>query len=222
MKNLVSFLLLFALFAACSSDDEACETQEPIEINEGEGRIGITWQDVTSGRKVTAYEFQLVLRGEQPSNSFGRETTPIITAPDNNRLFIQSYRSLPYDTEFDLYYRVDCGGNLGETLGPIALRSLAFGEGCTAPRDFELIELTETTVTVQWEGFDESLWRLGWGANDGQDSGDVEVTETSYTITDLRPGITYLIGVAALCTGTDYSLSQLDLNPTLSVTTLED
>lgn len=219
MRIFICFLLLFALGSCTSDDTEPCTTQQPVEIKQGEARISITWQDLTEDRIVSGYDYQLVFSGDQASDSFQRTTVPVTTAPENERFFIKTIGSLPYETDFDLYYRVVCGNQTGEVLGPIAVRSLSFGAGCTPPADLEVLEVTPTSISLQWEGFDEQLWAVSWGSNDGMDGGDVDVTDTSFTITDLRPGITYLLGVKARCTGTDFVTSELDLNPTQSVTT---
>ncbi len=224
MWKLLPLLSFFYLINGCSSDDErqACDTQIPIEILEGEGRISVTWQDGTADRIIDSYEYQLVFRGELPDDTYGRTTVPVTTPPENERFHIQNFKSLPFEQELDLYYRAICVNGMGETLGPIAVRTLAFGQGCTPPADFVAFDLTSTTATFSWEGFDEQLWRISWGANDGEDGGDADVTDSTFTITDLRPGVAYLVGIRALCTGTDFGQSQLDLNPTLTVTTLDE
>ena len=220
MNKSFPILLLLVLLTACSSDDgEACQTQIPVEIKEGEGRLSVTWQDITEDRIVTGYEFQLELRGELPNDTYGSTTIPITTAPDNNRFFIESFKSLPFQTEFDLYYRVMCGNNVGETLGPIPLRTLAFGEGCTSPTELRLIEITPTSATLEWEGFDETLWSVSWGANDGMGGGSFDSPETMITLEDLRPGVEYLVSIRARCEGTDFVLSQLELAPKETFTT---
>ena len=223
---LISFTFCVFLASCESSDDvleEACATREPVELLQGEGRLSFSWQDITEAQLITEYQFQLVLRDQPPVGSFQGTGAPVRISTDPDRRFhIETVGSLPYNTEFDLYYRAVCENQVAETLGPIALRSLAFGEGCTPPAELTLIELTSTTASFSWEGFDEVLWRVSWGANDGMDGGSADVSETNYVITDLRPGIPYLMSVRALCADTEFNQSELELNPSQTFTTLAE
>ena len=226
-RSLFLSLTFFTILSSCGSSDdvleEACATREPVEVLQGEGRLSFSWQDITEAQLITEYEFQLVQRDQPPVGNFQGTGAPVRISSDPDRKFhIETVGSLPYNTEFDLYYRAVCENQVAETLGPIALRSLAFGEGCTPPADLMLIELTSTTASFTWEGFDDVQWRIGWGSNDGMDGGDADVSETNYTITDLRPGIPYLVSVKALCTDTEFNQSELQLNPSQTFTTLAE
>ncbi|WP_435578071.1 fibronectin type III domain-containing protein [Gilvibacter sp.] len=225
MRYIFTFLVLTGLLTACSTDDDstACDTEMPVEINQGEGRIAVSWQDFTEEQIIEAYEFGFVARGATAPENLGVTTNQVTVSSDPfNKFHIKTVESLPYDTEFDLYYRAKCDADSGEILGPIAVNSLAFGAGCTPPADFEVTEITTTTISIQWEGFDENLWRVSWGSADGISGGDVDVTETNYTITGLEPNTLYTIGVVTRCTTGDFSISELGLSPTENVTTLDE
>ena len=224
MKRGLFVVVLLSIMTACSSDDadDPCATLQPVELKQGEGRLFMSWQDITEGQVIEKYEFQVVLPGDEPGNSWASTNPVTLSSSPDTKFHFGRFKSLPYDVALELYYRASCDGATGETLGPIGVRSLAFGEGCTPPAELELVEVTTTTATFNWEGFDEELWSISWGANDGMDGGDEDVTEPTYTITGLRPGISYLVGVMARCTGTDFVTSELDLNPTQTITTLEE
>ena len=224
MKKIITLLMVGLVVIGCESDDsESCETLQPIEQSVGETRISFTWRDITSDQIISDYEIQYGVPGFELGTGATTKTNRVTVSSDpDRRLHIRTFNSLPYDTAVDFYYRSLCGNDSGEYQGPISLRTLEFGQGCTAPADLILLELKPTTATIQWEGYDETLWNVSWGSNDGTVGGDADVSSNQYQITDLEPGLTYLVGVMARCTGTDFTISALDMNPKINFTTPED
>lgn len=112
------------------------------------------------------------------------------------------YESLRPSTDYDLYLRSECG-DLGSSsvVGPIAFRTLDFGEGCTQPGSIMFNDISKTSVVISWEGFDESLWEIAYGESGFfiNEQSWRESTSANYILNNIEPGISYDIYVRAKC-----------------------
>ena len=112
------------------------------------------------------------------------------------------YGTLLPSTDYDIYLRSECG-ELGSSsiVGPIAFRTLDFGEGCTQPSSITVNDISKTSVIVSWEGFDESLWEIVYGESGFfiNEESWRETTTANYILNNIEPGISYDIYVRAKC-----------------------
>lgn len=74
-------------------------------------------------------------------------------------------------------------------------------EHCADPTNLVVSNVTATGATLTWNGGDATAWRVGYKTADATEWTSVEVTNNTYTLTNLIPTTNYDVRVKTLCTG---------------------
>lgn len=74
-------------------------------------------------------------------------------------------------------------------------------EHCADPTNLVVSNVTATGATLTWNGGDATAWRVGYKTADATEWTSVEVTNNTYTLTNLISTTNYDVRVKTLCTG---------------------
>ncbi|WP_432411990.1 fibronectin type III domain-containing protein [Rasiella sp. SM2506] len=195
MKLKYYAIIIMAIFGACSSDDENnCGGPQSVRIAEiDENFVFLTWD--SQGAATT------VVLGRK---GFSPETGTTSVSFDG----WTSFGNLAPNGEYETYLQSVCRDNtISDLTGPYGFRTLAFGQGCTQPQSLIINEMTESTVTISWDGMGQNLWEIAYGRNifNPSESSWQNSNSTTFKLTDIEPGVAYDVLVRASCGVYKYS-----------------
>lgn len=207
MKNLFLALIAFIFVISCSSsDDTYTNCSKPLNaslssVDENFAYFSYSKEGVLS---ISVIEY-----GE-PGFELGVNTIGTSEYSSHSvdiGLGIKSHLlyGLEPSKSYEAYIKLQCVGELSysEYSGPISFSTLAFGEGCTQPVSLLAMEVTDTTILIDWEGYTNENWEVQLVENFDDGFNDIykyQATEKPYLIENLSPGTTYVIEVRAnLC-----------------------
>ncbi len=150
----------------------------------------------------TPYEYNgtdnLVVVVSRRGNNYTNSLKYNYTNVTNTTLYMQQDAAMDYEFPVDVtgsrsYYRPNI---------KLTISGLVCGdEHCADPTNLVVSNVTATGATLSWNGGDATAWRVGYKAADATEWTSVEVTNNTYTLTNLMPITSYDVRVKTLCTG---------------------
>lgn len=199
MKKIFLILIAYTFVISCaSSDDENCSKPLNFSLNTVDENIALfNYKD----ESVSSFSF---LEYGKPGfkvgiNPIGRSQY-ISHAIDNgiNNYKMHLLSSLQPNTNYEAYIKVQCiGETYSEYAGPIPFTTIAFGEGCTQPDSLLALEVTDTTILIDWEAYNKETWEVDirYTVDSFEQIILYSATEKPFLIEDLSPNTIYKIKV---------------------------
>ena len=198
IRNLIFALALFLV--SCSSSDDTCE--KPTNFN----TLSIDENVVVFSYKQGSFTDYTVIEYGVPGFELGNNALGI----SRYHIFMSDMIAIGGDSKFHLadsfepnttyeaYIKSECSSNnYSEFYGPVLFTTLNLGEGCTRPDSLIEIEKTNSSILIDWEGFNKEDWIVEiLYYEDGFDEYIIhEVSEKPFLIESLQPETTYYISV---------------------------
>lgn len=197
---LALFVFIFA-FSCSSSDEETCD--KPLNFSlqttdENFAFFNYTKEEVFSSSIIEYGEpgFEVGVNAIGVSHKFSNPLYEGIGSDYKNHLVT----NVMPNTTYEAYIKSECSTNIySEYIGPVLFTTLAFGEGCTRPDSLVALEKTNSTILIDWEGYNKENWAVDisfTGINGVWEYVYLEISEKPFLIEDLMPETEYNITVS--------------------------
>ncbi|MEZ4817377.1 MAG: fibronectin type III domain-containing protein [Flavobacteriaceae bacterium] len=208
----ISFLIIIMIVFSCNKKDENCEQTKITGSTIFDENNTMIW--FLSGEYEDEFKIEYGARNFELGEGTLVYTQNTINFPN---ISLGKLIQTNPNTEYDVYVQKICNENTSNHVGPYKFKSPEKGTGCYQPSSFQAIEVTSTTVLVDWGSSENATsWSLSYEDEYGNQY-DLSVYEKPYLITDLSPVTNYTFKLTAHC---DSAINPYSLRSEIEVTTL--